>query len=60
LKQKVTVNNTLIDAWFTVEQLNDIKTAVKYFYDHELYGSKKRDNLHAILEHLDHLIEHYE
>jgi len=54
------VKNTLIDAWFTVEQLADIKTAVEYFYDHELYSSKKRDDLHSILEHLDHLIKHYE
>jgi len=54
------MNNTLIDAWFTVEQLNDIKIAVKYFYDHDLSDDRKRENLHNILEHLDHLIKHYE
>ena len=53
------MNNTLIDAWFTVEQLIDIKTAVEYFYDHDLSGNKKRDDLHDIIEHLDHLIERY-
>ena len=52
--------NNLIDAWFTVDQLMDIRTAVKYFYDHDLSGNKKRDDLHDILEHLDHLIKHYE
>ena len=54
------MNNTLIDAWFTVEQLVDIKTAVKYYHDHDLSGEKKREDLHTILTHLDHLIEHYE
>jgi len=54
------VNNTLIDAWFTVEQLANIKTAVEYFYDHNLSENRKREDLHDILEHLDHLIKHYE
>ena len=52
--------NNLIDAWFTVDQLIDIRNAVKYFYDHDLSGNKKRDDFHSILEHLDHLIKRHE
>lgn len=54
------MNNTLIDVWFTIEQLNDIKAAVEYFNDYNLSSNKKREDLRNILEHLDHLIKHYE
>jgi len=50
--------NNLIDTWFTVDQLVLIRTAVKNYYDFS--DDKKREELHPVLEHLDHLIKHYE
>jgi len=54
------VNNTLIDAWFTVEQLKDIKAAVEFYCEHFNSGVVRKEELNNIIEHLDHLIKHYE
>ena len=51
------MNNTLIDAWFTVEQLKIMWFALKN-YQHNC-GYIEREELNPIVEHLEHLIEHY-
>ena len=51
------MNNTLIDTWFTVDQLVTIKSSLKEYY----YYCSTSDQLELkpIIEHLEHLIEHY-
>ena len=55
------MNNTLIDTWFTVDQLETIKHCLDEYY-HERSNDSMSDiqlKLYPILEHLDHLIKHY-
>ena len=51
------MNNTLIDTWFTVEQLITIRSSLKEYY-HDC-SSNAQLELEPIIEHLDHLVEHY-
>ena len=54
---KAIVNNTLIDTWFTVDQLETIKRSLDNYYQE--CSSDVQLELMPILEHLDHLIKHY-
>ena len=54
---KVIVNNTLIDTWFTVDQLVTVRSSLKEYYYY--CSSNDQLELKPILEHLEHLIEHY-
>ena len=51
------MNNTLIDTWFTVDQLETIKRSLDIYYQE--CSSDVQLELMPILEHLDHLIKHY-
>ena len=51
------MNNTLIDAWFTVEQLKIMCSALKTYQNSCEYI--EGEELNPIVEHLEHLIEHY-
>ena len=51
------MNNTLIDTWFTVDQLVTIRSSLKEYYYY--CSSDAQLELTPILEHLDHLIKHY-
>ena len=51
------MNNTLIDTWFTVDQLVTVRSSLKEYYYY--CSSNDQLELKPILEHLEHLIEHY-
>ena len=47
----------LVDVWFTLEQLKTIKHSLSDYY-HEC-SSDSQLELDPIIEHIDHLIKHY-
>jgi hypothetical protein len=48
--------NNLVDVWFDVTQLKQIQTALAYYYKH----ADNADQLVPIIQHVEHLIAHYE
>ena len=48
--------NNLVDVWFDVSQLKQIQTALAYYYKH----ADNADQLVPIIQHVEHLIAHYE
>jgi hypothetical protein len=48
--------NNLVDVWFDVNQLKQIQKALAYYYKH----ADNADQLVPIIQHVDHLIAHYE
>jgi hypothetical protein len=54
--------SNLVDVWFTLDQLKTIKHCLDNYY-HERSNDFMSDiqlELEPILEHLDHLIKHYQ
>jgi hypothetical protein len=48
--------NHLVDVWFDVNQLKQIHKALEYYYKH----ADHPEQLLPIMQHVDHLITHYE
>lgn len=53
------MNKTLIDAWFTVDQLKIIKESLSDYYLNPEHSGNEKYELISLIEHLEHLIEHY-
>ena len=48
--------NNLVDVWFDVNQLKQIRLALQYYYKH----ADNADQLLPIMQHVEHLLAHYE
>lgn len=51
--------NNLVDVWFTMDQLKTIKHCLDDYYNDHSNDSIEPSELKPVLEHLEHLIEHY-
>jgi hypothetical protein len=48
--------NNLVDVWFDMNQLKQIHKALEYYYKH----ADNAEQLLPIIQHVEHLIAHYE